>query len=74
MDRVEYFCYYDYCRLAYKYDLDILKLLNGDSNYSRYGGGGSRCMSRDFMEKKIIFVHAHFGMETIGVPVVKAIN
>ncbi len=40
MDRVEYFCYYDYCRLAYKYDLDILKLLNGDSNYSRYGGGG----------------------------------
>ena len=41
---------------------------------TRDTGGGSRCMSRDFMEKKIIFVHAHFGMETIGVPVVKAIN
>lgn len=39
MDRIEQFCYYDYCRLAYKYDIDILKLLNGDGTYSRYGGG-----------------------------------
>ena len=35
-DRVNLFSYNDYCRVNYFFDLDLLKLLTGDKNYSRY--------------------------------------